>query len=47
MLLKSGYIVLMNSKYMNTFKNYTKAYEFMEILQRQFPRAMIEIEPIY
>ena len=47
MLLKKGYIVLMNSKYMNTFKDYTKAYDFMESLQRKFPRAIIEIEPIY
>lgn len=46
-MLQHKYIIVMNSKYMNTFESYLKAYEYMEILQRRFPRAQIEIEPYY
>lgn len=41
------YVVVMNSKYMKVFTKYTKAYNFMQILQRQYPRNEIEIEPYY
>ena len=46
-MLIPKYIVVMDSKYMKVFTKYTKACEYMRILQRQFPRKEIEIEPYY
>ena len=41
------YIVEMNNKYMNSFNNFTDACELRDRLQKQFKKAIIEIEPIY
>lgn len=41
------YRVYMNGSYINQFEDYTKAYECREMLERKFPKAIIEIEPYY
>ena len=41
------YIVKMNNQYMNSFKNYTDACELRDRLQKQFKKAIVEIELIY
>ncbi len=46
-MMKMGYIVKMNNQYMNSFKDYTDACELRDRLQRQFKKAIVEIEPIY
>ena len=37
------YVVLMNGKYMNTYKNYSDACDVRERLENKFKRAVIEI----
>ena len=45
--MKSYYIVKMNGSYMNSFKNYSKACELRDQLQRKWRNATIEIEIAY
>ena len=37
------YVVLLNGKYMNTYKNYSDAVEVRDRLENKFPKATIEI----
>ena len=37
------YVVLLNGKYMNTYRDYSSAVELRERLERKFPKARVEI----
>lgn len=37
------YEVIMNNNYLNSFKDYSKAKELQEQMQRKFPKARVQI----